>query len=99
MEKPTSAVCDLNTFLEHKYDFVICGGGTAGLAIAARLSENPNIQVGVLEAGADRRGDPTIDIPALFLSMYANPDYDWHFETTAQVSLSRLETIDAMINW
>lgn len=33
------------------YDYIIVGGGTAGLALASRLSENPNIQIAVVEAG------------------------------------------------
>lgn len=36
------------------FDYVIIGGGTAGLVLAARLSENPAIQVVVLEAGEKR---------------------------------------------
>jgi choline dehydrogenase len=34
-----------------KYDYVVVGGGTAGIAIGARLSEKPNIDVLVIEAG------------------------------------------------
>ena len=35
------------------YDYVIVGGGTAGAVIGARLSENPDLQVAVIEAGPD----------------------------------------------
>jgi len=34
------------------FDYVIVGGGTAGLTLAARLSENSAFQVAVVEAGA-----------------------------------------------
>ena len=33
------------------YDYIVVGGGTAGLTLASRLSENPDIQVAVVEAG------------------------------------------------
>jgi choline dehydrogenase len=36
------------------FDYVIIGGGTAGLVLAARLTENPDVQVVVLEAGEKR---------------------------------------------
>ena len=35
----------------NSYDYVIVGGGTAGLTMAARLSEDPAISVAVIEAG------------------------------------------------
>lgn len=44
-------------FLSHDYDFIICGGGTAGLVVAARLTENEDVSVGVLEAGTSKLGD------------------------------------------
>ncbi|KAL4804192.1 hypothetical protein BDV18DRAFT_166310 [Aspergillus unguis] len=71
-------------FVQTPFDFIICGGGTAGLAIAARLSENPNVTVGVIEAGKYRIGDPLIDTPALFMQMFENPDYDWCMYTAPQ---------------
>ena len=53
-------------FLKHDYDFVIIGGGTAGLAVAARLSENPYVTVGVLEAGKNKLDDFLVDTPGTF---------------------------------
>ena len=81
-----SAHVSVQEFLRQSYDYVICGGGTAGLTIAARLTENPDVTVGVIEAGKNRLGDPLVDTPALFLQMLGNKEYDWAFETTSQVS-------------
>ncbi len=36
------------------FDYVIIGGGTAGLVLAARLTENPAVRIIVLEAGENR---------------------------------------------
>lgn len=79
---------DIEKFLEQKYDFVIAGGGVAGLTVAARLSENPDVTVGVIEAGKNKLGDMLVDTPAMFLQMFNNPEYDWAFKTTPQVRLS-----------
>lgn len=54
------------TFAAASYDYIIVGGGTAGLALAARLSENGKHTVGVLEAGTSGLGVPIIDVPADF---------------------------------
>jgi choline dehydrogenase len=66
-------------FISKSYDYIICGGGTAGLAIAARLSEDPHITVGILEAGGNGLNDLLIDAPALFLQLHGKPEYDWNY--------------------
>jgi len=72
------------TFAANTYDYLIAGGGTAGLVLAARLTENPSITVGVIEAGIDRTDDPRVLTPGLVVSMWSDPDYDWIFETIPQ---------------
>jgi choline dehydrogenase len=80
-----SAFCSLDEFLSGPFDFVIVGGGTAGLALAARLSEDGQFRVGVLEAGENRLDDPVINIPNLFPQTQFNPGYDWMLKSVPQV--------------
>ncbi|KAI9926160.1 hypothetical protein ASPWEDRAFT_115539 [Aspergillus wentii DTO 134E9] len=72
----------LSTFKD--FDYVIVGGGTAGLVLAARLSEDPTITVGVLEAGKSRLGDENVESPAGMGNLLHNPEYDWVYESTPQ---------------
>ena len=72
-------------FASTTFDYVIAGGGTAGLTLAARLTENPQITVGVIGAGIDRTDDPRVLTPGLVVSMWEDPDYDWIFKTVPQV--------------
>lgn len=71
-------------FLQSSFDFVIVGGGTAGCVLAARLTENPDVSVGVIEAGAPRLGDPTVESLAGMSAMLHRPEYDWSFTSTPQ---------------
>ncbi|OQE42134.1 hypothetical protein PENCOP_c004G00720 [Penicillium coprophilum] len=76
--------CSLGEFLDTSFDYIICGGGTAGCAVAARLSENAQVTVGLIEAGKCRLGDPVVDIPGRFGEMMENPEYDWCIYTAPQ---------------
>ncbi|KAI0672930.1 alcohol oxidase [Trametes maxima] len=69
------------------FDYVIIGGGTAGLVVAARLSENPNVTVAVVEAGIHHIDEPLVDTPEMFGQALGNPAFDWGFTTAPQEAL------------
>jgi choline dehydrogenase len=63
-------------------DFVIVGGGSAGCAVANRLSADPGTSVLVLEAGrSDFKIDPFIHMPAALPIPIGNRLYDWKYES------------------
>jgi choline dehydrogenase-like flavoprotein len=74
-------------FAKKKFDFIIVGGGTAGLAVAARLSEHPQLTVGVLEAGSLAAGNSTVDCPGL-AGRALGGALDWGFTTEPQPGLA-----------
>ncbi len=60
-------------------DYVIVGAGSAGCVLAARLSEDPSVQVTLLEAGG-RGIHPNITIPAAFSKQFRTR-LDWDYWT------------------
>ena len=62
------------------YDYVIVGGGSAGSALANRLSADPGTTVLVLEAGRnDSLLDPFINMPAALPYPIGSRFYDWRY--------------------
>jgi choline dehydrogenase-like flavoprotein len=52
-----------------------------------RLSEDPNVVVGVIEAGPYGGSLPEIDIPGMSGKTVGNPKFDWSFSTVQQKSV------------
>lgn len=77
------------TNLLDQYDYIIVGGGTSGLVVASRLSEDPAVSVLVLEAGSNRIDDPRIAAPGLAPSTFSDPEFDWCFTSPPQVSIAK----------
>ncbi len=60
------------------FDYVIVGAGSAGCAVAHRLSEDPNVKVALIEAGGRDR-NPWIHVPAGYYRNFSNPAVTWQF--------------------
>ena len=61
-------------------DFVVIGAGSAGCAVAARLSEDPATWVVLIEAGGEDK-NRWIHIPLGFGKTFADPSVNWCYET------------------
>lgn len=68
------------------YDYIVVGGGTSGLVVASRLTEDPNVSVLVIEAGGDKTSDPFVNTPGFMGALYGKEEYDWNFSSVPQVS-------------
>src|SRR3954469_5269210 len=64
------------------YDYVIVGAGSAGCVLAARLSEDPDTSVLLLEAGGPDSKE-NIHVPLGYLQL-AGTDVDWGYSTAPE---------------
>ena len=72
---------------EESFDFIVTGAGSAGCAVAGRLSESGRWRVLLLEAGG-RDSYPWIHIPLGYTKTFANPRYNWMFESEPEKELN-----------
>jgi len=75
-----------------EFDYVVIGAGSAGCAVAARLSEDPAVTVALVEAGG-RALNPWLHVPVGYFKTMHNPSVDWCYRTAPDPGLNgrRLE--------
>ena len=69
------------------FDYLIVGGGSAGCVLAARLSEDPQVRVALLEAGPPDKS-VLIHCPAGLAVLAQNGQANWAFDTVPQPGLN-----------
>jgi choline dehydrogenase len=69
------------------YDFIVTGAGSAGCAVAGRLSESGKHRVLLLEAGT-KDTNPWIHIPLGYTKTYTDPKVNWMFDSEPEKELN-----------
>ncbi|THH16024.1 hypothetical protein EUX98_g9367 [Antrodiella citrinella] len=75
------------------FDYVVIGGGTAGLTLASKLTENPSNSVLVLEAGNDTTSNADILRPASYGVQFGNDALSWTYKTVKQSHARNREAV------
>ncbi|PXY28168.1 GMC family oxidoreductase [Prauserella muralis] len=71
--------------MTREFDYVVVGGGTAGSVVAARLSEDPDVSVCLLEAGPSDVDDPAVLELNRWMALLES-GYDWDYLVEPQES-------------
>ena len=71
-----------------RFDFIVVGGGTAGCAVAARLSEDPSLRVALVEAGGSNRNF-FVTTPATVAAVIGHQEFNWGLSTVPQDALGQ----------
>ena len=69
----------------NRFDYIVVGGGSAGAVVAARLSEDPDVTVGLIEAGPSDVGDDAILQLNRWMALLES-GYDWDYPVEPQAS-------------
>ena len=76
----------LNGALKTHYDFIVCGAGSSGSVVAARLAENPAVNVLLLEAGGSDEVDSVIEPAKWPLNLGSERDWGFMAEPNAHLN-------------
>lgn len=73
-----------------QYDYIIVGAGSTGCVLAHQLSEDPNNQVLLVEAGP-KDSNPFIHMPRGFAKLFGHPELVWRYDAKVGAGTSRIE--------
>ena len=69
------------------FDFIVTGAGSAGCAVAGRLSESGEYRVLLLEAGGGD-SNPWIHVPLGYTKTFTDPRVNWMFDSEPEAQLN-----------
>jgi hypothetical protein len=87
--RPAALASSAEAFVAQEFDYVVMGGGTARLVVAARLSEDEQVRVGVLDVGGyvAPGEEPRIDLIMNYGLVFGDPKFDWNLKSVPQEGL------------